>query len=473
MSAPAPSRYAAAASSPASSRARLASLALAMLLASLGSSIANVGLPTLAQAFGASFQQVQWVILAYLLAITTLVVGAGRLGDIEGRRRLLLAGMALFTLGSLLAGLAPALGWLVAARAIQGSGAALMMGLTLSLVGDAVAKEKTGSAMGLLGSMSAIGTALGPSLGGWLIGGLGWRSSFLVLVPLGAATLAAAWRSLPADRPARREGAPAFDAAGMLLLAVTLGAYTLSMTVGRGAAGVLNLLLLVAAVVGLGALRAVERRSPAPLLPAAMLRDPALRAGLATTALTATVMMATLVIGPFYLSQGLGLDATWLGLAMSVGPMVAAACGVPSGRLVDRLGTRVTTLCGLGGMTAGAAGLALLPASLGIAGYVAPLMVATAGYALFQAANTTGVMREVPSDRRGVVSGLLTLARNLGFVTGASLMGTIFAHAGRPGAAPAEQALSGLQATFGVASVLLIAAIAIAARRQPARPTER
>src|SRR5688572_29198977 len=177
----------------------LAGLSLSMLLSSLGTSIANVGLPTLAQAFTASFQHVQWVVLAYLLASTTLIVSVGRLGDIAGRRRLLLAGIFLFTVASVLCGFAPALWLLIAARAAQGLGAAVMMALTLAFVGETVPKAKTGSAMGLLGTMSAIGTALGPSLGGVLIAGLGWRAIFLVNVPLGILAFLLAHRYLPVD----------------------------------------------------------------------------------------------------------------------------------------------------------------------------------------------------------------------------------------------------------------------------------
>lgn len=124
-----------------------------MLLSSLGTSIANVGLPVLAQVFNATFQEVQWVVIAYLLAITTLIVSIGRLGDLVGRRRLLLAGIALFTAASLLCAVAPTLWLLVAARALQGVGAAVMMALTMALVGDTVPKAQTGSVMGLLGTM--------------------------------------------------------------------------------------------------------------------------------------------------------------------------------------------------------------------------------------------------------------------------------------------------------------------------------
>jgi len=211
----------------------LASLSLSMLLSSLGTSIANVALPTLAQAFIASFQDVQWVVLAHLLAITTLIVSAGRLGDMTGRRRLLLAGFGLFSVASALCGAAPALWLLVAARAAQGLGAAVMMALTMAFVGETVPKEKTGRAMGLLGTMSAVGTALGPSLGGILIAGLGWQAIFLVNLALGLLTFVLAYRYLPVDRPTLAADQAGFDGVGTLLLALTLAAYALAMTVGR------------------------------------------------------------------------------------------------------------------------------------------------------------------------------------------------------------------------------------------------
>ena len=201
----------------ASVRLALIGLALSTVLASLATSSANVALPTLAQAFSASFQAVQWVVLAYLLAITTLIVSAGRLGDMIGRRRLLLAGIFLFTFASLMCGIAPTLALLIGARAAQGIGAAIMMALTMAFVSEMVPKAKTGSAMGLLGTMSAIGTALGPSLGGVLIAGLGWRALFLVNLPLGTLTFFLAMRHLPADRQAPPADRPGYDYAGTVV----------------------------------------------------------------------------------------------------------------------------------------------------------------------------------------------------------------------------------------------------------------
>ncbi len=442
----------------------LASLSLPMLMASLGTSIANVGLPSMGDAFGASFPQVQWIVLSYLLASTTLVVGAGRLGDLIGRRRLLLAGIALFTAASALCGAAPTLPLLIGARALQGLGAAIMMALSTALIAEAVPRARAGGAMGLLGTMSAIGTALGPTLGGVLIAGLGWRALFLVNLPLGLLAFHLAFRHLPADRGPRAAGLAEFDRLGTLLLALTLAAYALAMTAGRGGSGTLNAVLLLVALLGAGLFLRAERRAPFPLIRLAMLRDPVLGAGLATGALVSTVMMATLVVGPFYLSQGLGLGAAVVGLTMSAGPAVAALVGVPSGRLVDRFGTRPLTVLGLLGMAGGAAALSMLPTRFGIPGYVAPLVVVTAGYALFQTANNTAVMGGIPPEQRGVVSGMLNLSRNLGLITGASAMGAVFALAS---AAPdttqasAQAVASGMRVTFALATLMVVLALAI------------
>ncbi|MGE0041169.1 MAG: MFS transporter [Vicinamibacterales bacterium] len=453
----------------------LASLSLSMLLSSLGTSIANVGLPTLARAFGASFQEVQWIVLAYLLAITTLVVGAGRLGDLVGRRRLMVAGIAVFTLASAACGAAPTLGLLVAARAAQGLGAAVMMALTVAFVGETVSQARTGRAMGLLGTMSAIGTALGPSLGGMLTAALGWRAIFLVNVPLGLLAMHLARRHLPAGDRTPESGRPGFDHVGTLLLALTLAAYALAMTMGRGRFSGGNLALLAAAACGAGLFVLAEARVASPLIRLTMLRDRGLRGGLAMSALVSAVMMATLVVGPFYLAGALGLDTALVGLVLSAGPIVAALAGVPGGRLVDRYGAPRMTVAGL---TAGASGcllLAALPAAAGVAGYIAPIAIVTAGYALFQAANNTAVMTGVGPDQRGVVSGLLTLSRNLGLVTGASVMGAVFALASGatdlPTAGP-EAVAAGMRVTFAAGAALIVAALVIAAAARPRAPRQ-
>jgi len=443
----------------------LATLALSTLLSSLGTSIANVGLPTLALAFNASFQQVQWVVLAYLLAITALIVTVGRVADLIGRRRVMLAGIVLFTIASVLCGFAPTLWLLIAARGVQGLGAAAMLALAMAFVAETVPKAKTGSAMGLLGTMSAVGTALGPTLGGVLIAGLGWRAIFLINVPLGVLALCLAHRYLPADGGGPKSKSAGFDTVGTVLLALTLTAYALATTMGRGSFGVLNLALLFAAVVGAGLFVFAQARVASPLIRLALFRNPMLSAGFAMSTLVTTVVMATLVVGPFYLSGALGLDAAQVGLVMSSGPIVAALTGMPAGRFVDRFGAFRVTSSGLIAMVTGACILPMMPTSLGIPGYVAPLVVITAGFALFQAANNTAVMTDIRADQRGVVSGLLNLSRNLGLITGASVMGAVFAVGAASSnlmTASPHALAAGMRVTFAVAAVLVVVALAIA-----------
>jgi MFS family permease len=192
------------------------------------------------------------------------------------------------------------------------------------------------------------------------------------------------------------------------------------------------------------------------------------RSALIANALVSAILMSTLVVGPFHLTVALGLGPFEAGLALSVGPVVAALMGVPAGTLVDRFGDRRMTVAGLVAITVGTLVTGAAPLRLGVAGYLLPIAVVTAGYALFQAANTTAVMRGAGPER-GLVSGLLTLSRNLGLVNGASLMGTVFALATgsadvmRAGAQAVDQ---GKSWTFAASSILAAVALGLIVRRR-------
>jgi MFS family permease len=208
-----------------------------------------------------------------------------------------------------------------------------------------------------------------------------------------------------------------------------------------------------------------QRTAASPLVPLALFRDQLLRASLGMNVLIAAVMMATLVVGPFYLARGLGLEPALVGLVMSVGPVTAAIGGIPAGRSVDRLGATRVILAGLASMVIGCLALCIRPEAWGVAGYVAPIVLVTAGYAAFQAANTTSVMTGVSPEQRGVVSGMLALSRNLGLVTGASALGAVFSfasHAHQPAVVGAAAAAFGMRTTFGVATAMIVLALVTA-----------
>lgn len=392
-------------------RGVLPALALSMLLASLGTSIANIALPALAGGFDAPLDRVRWVVIGYLAGLTVTTAFAGRLGDRLGLRRMHLAGLALFAAASLLCGLAPDLPLLVVARVVQGVGAAFLMTLSMALARETAGEARVGRAMGLLGTVSALGTALGPSLGGLLLATVGWRAIFLVQAPLAMLALVLALLSLPPD---------------------------------------------------------AGRAGPAT---GTSLRVRALVPNLIVNLLVAAVMMTTLVVGPFFLGVGLGLPAPTVGLVMSVGPLISILSGIPSGRVVDGVGAPRVLAVGLTLLAVGAFLLAALPGLLGVAGYLLAIVVLTPGYQLFQAANNTAAMGEVRREQRGAAAGLLGLSRNLGLILGASAMSSVFAlGVGTEDVLRASPAAigGGQRLTFALCCGLMLMALAITLRRREA-----
>lgn len=319
--------------------------------------------------------------------------------------------------------------------------------------------------MGLLGTMSAIGTALGPSLGGIVIAWSGWRTTFLILALMTLVALIFAARALPTDRIGQRGERKNLDLPGTLVLALTLTAYSLSMSSGGDSFSITSALLLAGAALGTVVFVIMEHGKETPLVDPSALGSRTVSTSLLMNLLVSNVMMATLVVGPFYLTFALHLNDALVGLVMAVGPVMAALSGVPAGRITDRFGARGTLIVGLGQMVIGLLCLSVLPDIFGMAGYIVSLMLLTPGFQLFLAANNTTVMLTARDDQRGMISGLLGLSRNLGFMTGASVMGAVFAMAaGTPDivrAAP-EAISTAFATTFQIAADLMAFAILLA-----------
>ena len=393
-------------------RGAQAVLLLSMLLASLGTSIANVGLPSLSDAFDAPFPQVKLVVVAYLVSLTATVLVAGRLGDRFGLKPMLLGGLAVFTASSVFCGLSGSLPLLIAARAAQGIGAAFLMTLSLALARQIAPSHRVGRAMGLIASASALGTALGPALGGLLLAAFDWRSLFLAQAPAGLLAALMAAILLPANSPAKAKPRP----------------------------------------------------------PALLPQDRGQVLGLGLNLTISAVMMATLVVGPFLLTGPLGLTSVAVGMVMAIGPIISTLAGLPSGRLVDRWGPRLAISLGFAMLAAGTLGFALLPERLGLTGYILAVALLTPGYQLFQSGNTTATLANVPPEARGTISGLLGLSRNLGLVLGAWGLGAVFSAAAGTvelGSAGPEAILRGTREVFLVSAVLMTGALALSRRMTP------
>lgn len=348
---------------------RFAALGIATLLPTFGMSISNVALPTLSTAFAAELTIVQWVVSAYLLALTLFSVLAGRVSDSIGAKPSLLLGYAVFLSGALICWGSQTLWMLIAGRIVQGVGAAFLAVVAIALAKQSSKNNSIGRAMGLLGTMTAVGTALGPSVGGIIIELFGWRSLFVLL---GASAVGGALFSLLVLRDENEERVP----------------------VVRNASPTVDLVRYVAPAIA--------------------------------NSLVAVIMMTTFIAGPFYLTYALDYREGAVGLVMAVGPAISILSGFPSGVLVDRLGAQKVTQIGLGSVFCGALCFAFLPNFWALAGYIVALVVLTPGYQMFLSANNTAVMSNVADSRRGFVSGLLNMSRNAGLIIGATVIATIF-----------------------------------------------
>ncbi len=437
----------------------VAALISVTTVSALGMSIPNVAMPLISDTFGVSVSQTQWVSLAFLLFSSLFMVPLGLVADSVGRVRILLAGIAVFVLSALVAGLAPNIVVLVAARAVMGVGGGAMTTLPVALVRQTVAPDKIGRTMGVIGSSMAAGWALGPAVGGLLAASFGWPSVFFVLVPLGVAAFGLIVWALP-----RAQGGAGLelhaDPIGLLILAVALGSYAVGLTISPfGLAGTLGLTVFGAVMLIVFVL--VELRVPHPLVDFRLLARVRVYPGLVTAFLASTIMMTFTVIPPFYLARGLELGAQEVGVVMAVGPAVGILSGVPAGRLVERFGSRPVFIAGLAGLAVAAASFAVLPSILGLTGFLVSAILLTPGNQMFMAANNTAVMARSGISHQGAVSGVLNLFRNLGSITGMAVAASLFDLMAMRNPGPAG-AVQGLQVTFAVASVVGLVALTIA-----------
>ena len=456
-------------------------IALGVVMATLDASVVNIALPTLQRRFAVPFTTIEWVVLAYTVTITGLMLTAGRLADRRGRRRVYAAGLAVFTLGSLLCGLAPGALALVAARVLQGVGAAMVSANGSALLVSAFPLEERGKALGAFGAMVGVGLALGAPLGGLVIAHASWRWVFLVNVPLGLLTMALLRRRVPRDPPAGEAPAPELGAAALwcgalatLMLALSRGPAT-----GWSSPGVLALFGASVALFAVFAL--VESRSAHPMLPLRILLGP-LGAAVSLTLLAQAITVGVGLQVPLYLEEVLHLDAQHAGLWVAILPLAALLFAPVAGRLADRgtsakdgSGARVLTTLGMAATSAGLAVLTLLGLGMTWALPVG-LSLVGAGQGLFAVPNASALLSLVPHEQLGIASGLQGTTRNLGLSSGAALVSAVLAsrylsHAGRVlegGRAPVDRAafVAASHDAFAVLTALAILGTVLSAARR-------
>lgn len=401
-------------------------LAIAIFMSSLDTSVVNVVLPTLVKAFHTSFSQVQWVVLSYLLVLSSIIVSVGKLGDIFGKRNICLFGVLVFSLASGMCGLSPNIFVLIISRAVQGIGAAIIMALGFAIAQDTVPKKKIVQAMTLLTATISIGFAVGPTLGGTMIEKFGWASIFFLNVPLGVIAFFLIMISLPADNIKKDVH---LDIAGMLTMALSLTAYIAAMTLSE-VYGFLSaqVISLIAAAVIIGTLFIItEKRAKMPLVPLHMFRDKILTASIIASIFVYSNMICAQIIAAFFLSGVDGFSEMQIGIALTIGSIMTIICGFLAGYLDKYFSEGNIMVFGILLMCASDLSMVTLTASHSYWDFCWRIAILNSGLAFFQTPNNLLVMDNAKPDQRGTVSALLALGRNLGLTTGAAVMNTIFA----------------------------------------------
>lgn len=448
----------------------LIGIGMGVFMATLDASIVNVSLPTLVEDLNTDFATVSWVVLSYVLVVTSLMLGAARLGDMIDKKKLYITGLVLFTIASLLCGLAPSVGWLIGFRALQGLGAALTQSLGVAIVTEIFPARERGRALGITGTTVSFGIAVGPPLGGLLIGLIGWRSIFLVNVPVGLLTVLVVSRLVPSSstRPGQR-----FDTAGAAILFFTLASYALGMTLGqnRGFGDPLTGGLLAAAALGLLLFFWIETRLPQPMIDLRLFRNILFSINL-LMAFLVFVVMAGMFIMPFFLELVKGFSTQQVGLLLMANPVAMGITAPVAGALSDRFGSRGISLIGLVLVIVGCLAIGTLHQDVTALGFAARLVPFGIGMGMFQSPNNSAIMGAVPRDRLGVASGLLALSRTLGQTTGLPMMGTLFAaqvvaFANLPAGtdattAPPSALVAGINGTYQTAAFIILTSLALA-----------
>ncbi len=402
----------------------LTAVGLGTFMAALNASVVNIAAPVIGQVFAADMSAVEWVITAYLLVISGVLLFFGRLADIFGQKKIYVAGYAVFTAGSVLCGLSAGIGALIGMRVVQALGAGMMYATSAAIIAAGVPGDRRGRAFGVNAVAVAVALSAGPVLGGALTGAFGWPSIFFINLPVGIVGIWMAVRYVPPDR---KKPAEPLDIPGSVMLsgALLLLLLALNQTGSGQAPGVLWLLLLGGAALIAGFI-AHQRRARCPILAPSLFQSRVFSASLAAAVLSYMAQYIMVFLAPFYLQTVRLFTPAMAGLLYMPMPLATLAVAPAAGVLSDRHDTRLLSSAGMGVMAVGLFLLSRLHVGTPLWVIVVSMAVTGLGSGLFQTPNNTAMMSSAPPEHRGVASGLLAAARNVGMVFGVALSGALF-----------------------------------------------
>ncbi len=450
----------------------LFTVAFGTFMATLDSSIVNIALPTIRRSLVAG-DNVEWIVLSYLIVTTSTLLIMGRLSDMYGRKNIYITGFSVFVLGSLLCALSWDIWSLVSFRVVQGLGASMMFAIGPAIISDAFQPHERGKALGLMGTVVAAGSSTGPVAGGLLLEHFGWTSIFYVNIPIG---LIAIWRALyilPGNFIKRKQQ---FDIKGAALFFMGVTSLLIGVDLGAEAVypwdGPIVLSLVTTGIILLISFVFWEKRATAPMLRLSLFSIRPLTAALITAGLGFIANGANIFVIPFYLQMILNMDPQNAGLVMLAGPLTLALAAPLGGYLSDKINTRWIASFGLTITATGYFCLSMLQSDWTSSDVIWRLSLVSLGFGLFQSPNSSSALNATPATERGVASSLVAFTRNLGLVFGIALGAAVwytfrnsYANENGLGHLDIPAQVVGMQMAYRVTSSLVLLAAFISVMR--------
>jgi len=405
----------------------LVASALGGFMPVLDSGVVNLILPNLSKYFETSLSTIAWITMSYLLVISGLVIALGRVGDLYGHKRIFLGGYIVFTAASLLCGLAPSVWMLIIFRGIQAIGGGMLVSMSPAIITANAGSTSRGRALSVTAVAMGVGTILGPVLGGFLTTNFGWRSVFMINIPVGIIGFWMAQRAIPSHEELEH-ASRTFDLGGAALILFSLTAILLPLSLVENYSWGNPWILMS---LGIGIVSAIgfiyfEKRRTDPLLDINLFQNRLFLMGNISTTLFYMAQYTILLLIPFYLQDLRGLSAQQTGILYLPMPVIIILIAPLSGYLSDRMDSRYISSAGMAIMAFGIWQLSNLRAD---SAYIFLILGATTlglGSGLFLTPNNSAVMGSIPDSKRGVASGMLAMMKYIGMVLGVAISGAVF-----------------------------------------------
>jgi EmrB/QacA subfamily drug resistance transporter len=451
----------------------MAAVGVGVFLTTIDGSIINVSLPTLVRALHTEFAVVQWVVLIYLLTITSTMAGIGRIADMVGKKSIYMAGFIIFTICSVLCGLAPSVNWLIGFRVLQAIGAAMTLALGAAIITEAFPPAERGKAMGIIGTIVSMGIVLGPALGGVILSLLSWRWIFYVNLPVGIIGTIMVQRNLPDFKPVGRQQ---FDVWGALSLCSSILFLLLGLTIGqqRGFFQPLVFFLLGLWLILLVIFIFIEHKVAQPMIDPKLFGNAIFSLNLSTGFICFIGLGGTMILIPFYLENILEFPTMQVGLLMGIVPVMLGITSPIAGVLSDRVGSHKITMAGLVVLLFGFLAASTLDQHTTAWGYALRIFMVGAGIGIFISPNNSAIMGSALPQQLGIVSGMMAQSRTLGQTVGVAVIGAVWAGrtlfyagaetSGGATLAPVGAQIAGLHDAFLMAAVLTVIALLLGIR---------